>query len=124
MAGRGKVEALKILLADHRVDPKNDVSSALRYAADAGHVEVVRLLLEDGRCDPSTMGSEALYLAAVNKHLEIVELLMRDGRVCVDEVIERIERERRRLWIAAPSKQTLDDAIGLLRANKSKCVVC
>ena len=77
----GNTEAVRLLLADGRVDPSARGNSAIRWASSKGHTEIVGLLLADGRVDPSARGNEAIRWASWNGHTETVRLLLANGRV-------------------------------------------
>ena len=82
MAAReGRLEVVRLLLSDKRVDPSTRTNFAIKMAAENGHLEVVKLLLQDPRVDPSDGGDYAIRRAATNGHLELVELLLKDKRV-------------------------------------------
>jgi ankyrin repeat protein len=77
----GRVEMVKLLLADDRVDPSVNDNFAIQLAAENGHIEVVKLLLADDRVDPSARGNYAIRFAAETGHIEMVKLLLTDDRV-------------------------------------------
>src|SRR5579871_2143184 len=45
----GKIETVRFLLRDNRVDPSAQDNFAIRWSSDNGHAKVVKLLLEDSR---------------------------------------------------------------------------
>ena len=49
----GRLEIVRELLKDKRVDPSTWNNHAIRYASSNGHLEIVRELLKDSRVDPS-----------------------------------------------------------------------
>jgi hypothetical protein len=98
VAGRGNVEAVRIVLGDVRVDPRADCSSALRYAAGAGNMEVVQELLKDGRANPASLDSDALVQAAYGGHMKVCQLLVADGRVCVKDARDRASNQMFQSW--------------------------
>jgi len=70
---KGQTEIVRLLLADHRVDPTTQGDHyPLLTAVYHGHTEIVRLLLADGR---SRATLNHLRLAARGGHAEIVRLL-------------------------------------------------
>lgn len=88
-ADNAQPEAVKLLLADPRVDPNNDEgdTTALVQACsvsrgnEARYVEVVHLLLQDGRADPTWNDSKVLSVVSYfGDYAEIVRLLLEDGR--------------------------------------------
>ena len=70
-----KIECLKLLLQDPRVDPSDDDNYAIRWTSYNGHTECVRLLLQDPRVDPSARANDAIQGASENGHTECVRLL-------------------------------------------------
>jgi ankyrin repeat protein len=78
---QGRVEVVRLLLSENRVDPSYDDDDAIQSASDNGHIEVVRLLLSDNRVDPSTYNNFAIQSASSNGHVEVVRLLLSDNRV-------------------------------------------
>ncbi len=78
---QGRIELVKCLLADERVDPTAEVNGALREAAWYGHVAVVKCLLADERVDPAAGDNWALREAAKNGHVAVVKCLLADERV-------------------------------------------
>ena len=77
----GHSEIVKLLLADHRVDPSANDNYAIRISSSHGNLEVVKLLLADPRVDPSDNHNYSIRNASNNGHLEIVKLLLTDPRV-------------------------------------------
>jgi len=108
-ARKGRVNIVKVLLADPRVDPSALNNYAFSQAAAGNHLEVMQLLLsdsrfrmndllfidictsgflsgaktllKDSRTDPSIRNNTAFICAAWNNHVEIVKLLLTDSRV-------------------------------------------
>jgi ankyrin repeat protein len=83
-----RVDIVKILLEDGRVDPSvidNRGNSALHTACEneIGNTEIVRLLLEDARTNPMAQNffqQNALMIACQYKLIEIIKILLEDGR--------------------------------------------
>ncbi len=73
--------AIKVLLADKRVDPSESNNLTIRQASEYGHPEIVRLLLADQRVDPSAENNQAIQWASRYGRLEVVKLLLADQRV-------------------------------------------
>ena len=73
----GRIEHVRLLLADPRVDPSVRSNAAIRWASEFGHADVVKLLLADPRVDPATMVIEAFFIAARNGHADVMEVLLR-----------------------------------------------
>ena len=71
----GRLEIVKLLMADSRVDPSGRNNEAILLASQQGHVDVVRLLLTDPRVDPFADNNWAIRQAKENGHTEIVQLL-------------------------------------------------
>ena len=70
-----KIECLKLLIQDPRVDPSANDNFAIRNASAHGHTECVKLLLQDSRVDPSARDNYAIREASKNGHTECVRLL-------------------------------------------------
>ena len=77
----GRLEMVKILLKDPRVDPSGDNNYSIRRASKNGHLEIVKLLLQDPRVDPSDRNNYSIKVASENGHIKIVRLLFRNKRV-------------------------------------------
>ena len=79
----GYLEAVKILLADERVEfnPSKNKNSALKKASDRGDADMITFLLEDERVDPSSNNNHALEKATGRGDTKIVKLLLADERV-------------------------------------------
>ena len=60
----GRLEVVRLLIADPRVDPSAQNNKAIILAAGNGHLEVVNRLLLDSRVDPSDDSNCAIQLAA------------------------------------------------------------
>src|SRR3990172_5141711 len=76
-----KIEMIKILLQDIKVDPSDQHNIAIIWASIKGLLDVAKLLLQDPRVDPSDQGDRAIILARNNRHIKVVELLLQDPRV-------------------------------------------
>ena len=68
-----RIEVLKLLLADQRIDPSRHNNEAIYLASFHGHPEIVKLLLTDKRVKPEI---DAIEDAFYCKHFEIVKLLI------------------------------------------------
>jgi len=77
----GKLECVRKLLRDDRVDPSALGNRCIKYAAERGHIEIVKALLERKEVDPSADKNYALRFSSLEGHAEIVELLLQDKRV-------------------------------------------
>ncbi len=81
----GRVEMVKVLLADARVCEREDDTShqkGLQFACLEGHTEVVRLLLNDRRFFDPTQDDNAAWMNAINNHqYDIVQLLLDYSRL-------------------------------------------
>lgn len=77
----GHADIVRMLLADHRVDPSADNNFAIRWACATGQFDIVKHLLEFPQVDPLACGQEALNTACAFGHDRIVQLLVRDWRV-------------------------------------------
>jgi ankyrin repeat protein len=75
----GRIEIVKLLLIDDRVDPNRGWT--LQSTVENGHTEIVELLLKDGRADPSNKNNNAIISACYNNHLDIIKMLLDDKRV-------------------------------------------
>jgi len=69
----GHTETVKLLLADKRVDPRDNL--AIQVASIEGNTETVKLLLADDRVDPTANDNLAIRWASKFGHTEIVKLL-------------------------------------------------
>lgn len=79
-SNNGHVAVVKALLADGRVDPRENECEALWYPCFHGHVAVVEALLSDGRADPAASDSRGFWWASMRGHLAVVQALLADGR--------------------------------------------
>lgn len=70
------IEAVKLLLADPRIDMDDMADHCLDYAIENENREMVRLLLDDARADPRA----CLHDAVRTGDIEIVRMLLLDGR--------------------------------------------
>ena len=104
-----KVELVRKLLADPRVDPSANNQRPLYSAILEGHTEVAKLLLHDPRVDPSADNQDAIRQASKYGLLEIVKLLLADPRV--DPSAENQEAIR---WASAWGK---NEVVKLLLAD-------
>jgi ankyrin repeat protein len=78
-----RVDNVRLLLADKRVDPSADHNRAVRCARSA---DVVELLLRDERVDPCVDENALLRRALQDADIELVRLLLADRRVHVANV--------------------------------------
>ena len=76
----GHTEAVRLLLADPRVDPEEDRNRAVWKAAGCGHIETVRLMLKDDRVFPFDRKNSGFEYAAESGHRDVVKLLLEDWR--------------------------------------------
>ena len=77
----GRINVVKRLLLDSRVDPSDQDNIALIMASELGYIEIVELLLSDSRVDPSDQINRAIFSASQRGHLNIVRRLLQDSRV-------------------------------------------
>lgn len=107
----GRLEIVKIMIQDSRVNPSDDQNQSLidackqnqleivsllladgradpnfeneslRSSIEYGHPQVVKLLLNDPRVDPSSVDNEAIKIACAHGQIEIVKILLQDNRV-------------------------------------------
>jgi ankyrin repeat protein len=85
-ASLANIEALKLLLADSRLDPNikdNNGLTALCHAAMDNNIEVLKLLLANSQVDPNIdiRGISILSCAASNNSIEVLKLLLTDKRI-------------------------------------------
>lgn len=88
---REKIEHVKLLLNDGRINPGNQNNKAIRLASQNAGGEVVKLLLNDERVNPGDDGkcdvldgcgnNTAIILAVSNRNTITVSLLLNDNRV-------------------------------------------
>ena len=76
-----KIEMIKILLQDIKVDPSDQHNIAIIWASIKGLLDVAKLLLQDPRVDPSDQHNDAIIFASKYGHIKIVKLLLQDPRV-------------------------------------------
>ena len=76
-----RVSIVELLLADKRINPSNNRNSAIRQVSRNGNHRLVQLLLTDPRVDPSDCDNEAIINASKNGHFKIFKLLLNDKRV-------------------------------------------
>ena len=76
----GRVEMVKILLNDNRVDPSARNNEAITWASENGNLNIARLLLADPRTDPSTDDNLPIKVASEKGNLNVVRLLLADFR--------------------------------------------
>ena len=60
----GRLEVVRELLKDSRVDPSVVNNYAIQWASRNGHLEVVRELLKDSRVDPSASNNYVIQCAS------------------------------------------------------------
>jgi ankyrin repeat protein len=76
-----RLEIIKLLLDDPRVDPSDNSDTCIQYASESGNFEIVWLLLSDPRVNPGANNNYAIKCANKNGHTKIVDLLSSDPRV-------------------------------------------
>jgi len=90
-------EVERLLLHNPNINPADDHSFAMRYAAEHGFVEIIKLLLVDKRADPALDGKDdidficPITLAVTNGHYDIVKLLLGEPRI--DPTFENAPKE-------------------------------
>jgi len=78
----GKIEIVKLLLSDPRVEvdkPRDTGATPLLIACENGHAEIAKLLLFDERTNVNFSGANGrtpLWLASQNGHLMILKLIL------------------------------------------------
>jgi hypothetical protein len=77
----GRIEIIKLLLKDSRVNPASGKNLSLRDASENGKFEIVKLLLNDPRVDPSDFDNDAIWYAHSNRHIDILKLLWKNIKV-------------------------------------------
>ena len=77
-ARKGFIDAVKYFVDEKNLDPKNDRSYPLRWAAFYGHKNVVEYLLNKG-ADPSDFKEKELVKLAKRKQFDILNLLGYEG---------------------------------------------
>jgi hypothetical protein len=78
---RGKVDLVRELIEDPRVDPAAEDNWAISDAAYRGHARIVQMLLADARVDPSVRRNEPLCRAAREGHADVTRLLLSHHKV-------------------------------------------
>lgn len=78
---QNRIELVKIILEDGRVDPIFNWSRPLRIAVYNGQEEIVEMLLKDNRSDPSSLKNEAIRHASEKGYANIVRMLLQDPLV-------------------------------------------
>jgi hypothetical protein len=77
----GKLECLRYLMLDSRVNITVGNNTPFQKACISGHLHIVRELLNDHRVNPAAKGNVALCWAARYGQTEIVKELLLDHRV-------------------------------------------
>lgn len=77
----GKVEIVKYLLYDLKVDPSFKDNFCLIEAVFEGYYEIVELLLKHPKVNPAALNNAPITNAVMYCRGEIIELLLRDPRV-------------------------------------------
>ena len=83
----GRVELVKILLKDKRVNPNNHWSNknAFLLATANGNIELVKIFLKDKRVDPNRRKppyqASAILSAAKNGYIELIKIFLKDKRI-------------------------------------------
>lgn len=70
--GLGRIDIVRLLLKDSRVDPGAQNNSAICHAVFSNHPDVVRLLLADPRVDPTIQRDIVFNYAVDNGYVDIV----------------------------------------------------
>jgi ankyrin repeat protein len=79
-SSHGRLEIVKLLLKDPRVDPSAKKNKAIERASYHGNIEIVKLLLKDNRVDPSDQKNKAFINAVEFGHYKVASLLIRSDR--------------------------------------------
>lgn len=78
----GRADAVRLLLADSRIDPSVNDNECIHVACSFGYMHIAALLLEDNRVNPQDPnGTTPLEAAATRGHDDIVSYLLSDSRV-------------------------------------------
>ncbi|CAH6421296.1 Hypothetical protein POVR2_LOCUS337, partial [uncultured virus] len=77
----GNVEAIRLFLADSRIEPRGADSNSLVEAVTRQQHDILRLLLRDGRFDPNADQGHSLEVAIEMDDLTSVQILLADKRV-------------------------------------------
>jgi len=89
--GHGRLEVVKLLLADPRVDVnKGNLNNASPFyiACQEGHFEIFKVLLEDSRVDLNQSTREnttPFYVCCKKGHLEFVKMLLEEKKVDIQK---------------------------------------
>lgn len=76
-----KVDIIRLLLEDSRIDPSIDDNSLIVDASTAESPEIVDLLLKDPSVDPSVNDNRPVRLATFYGNWKVVDRLLKDKRV-------------------------------------------
>ncbi len=98
----GKIEVVKLLLQDKRVDPSANHNHAIRWAIEKGFSDVVEILLQDNRVNPSDFGNAAIRETSENGFFDLVKLLLKDKRVDPSDFLDILARHNM-LFCALPT---------------------
>jgi len=112
----GNVEAVKLLLADKRVDPGAAKNWAIGWASSYGDTEIVKLLLTDDRVDPTNGDNYAIRLASRKGYLDIVKLLeqvVKERDTMTNNLGKKLKKHRIEKWFS------LDKLAKLTESSKS-----
>jgi len=72
-----RIEAIRLMIADPRVDPTVEDNDLIQHACEKGYIEIVQILLSDPRVDPNA-GLEGAYK---KNRTGVLELLLNDPRI-------------------------------------------
>lgn len=78
---QNRIEMVRILLKDARVDPTVQGSRVLQVAASDNRCEITQLLLEDKRVDVKASDCLAFREAALRGHVNIVKMLLAEPNI-------------------------------------------
>ena len=78
---QGKIEDVKILLRDKKVDPSDNNNEPIVLASYYGHTQIVKLLLRDPRVDPSVLFNAAVRFAYQENHWDTLDELLKSSKI-------------------------------------------
>jgi hypothetical protein len=113
-----KIEFVKFLLQDKRIDPTTTENFALFYSVNYGFIEIVDLLINDDRIDPTINDNFNICLALEKNHIEIFKLIY---NYIVNNFSENISSKLSKnillYLISIAISKKLNDIIRLLLSN-------
>jgi Ankyrin repeats (3 copies) len=92
LAKEGKIEIIPYLLQIKEVNPSDNHSFALRWAAATGRLDIVKLLLKHGADINGYAAGSALTCALYHDEINVIKYLISLGARVTTEDIDRAER--------------------------------